>query len=138
MFNVNTLKLAVRDLAIASVLDELEDRDSRASLPAGYVDARSFVDEAVLGHQRTLLELVARVGEISGPLDWARLRDDTPEKLTQLIEAKLEGRQVPVAEEEPVQVLQLLDALKQSVAQTVGKKGCSPGTPTRTRKRRSA
>ena len=26
MFNVNTLKLAVRDLAVASVLDELDDR----------------------------------------------------------------------------------------------------------------
>jgi DNA end-binding protein Ku len=77
------------------------------------------------------------IDSVSGPLDWSRLRDDTPEKLRQLIEAKLEGRQVPVAEEEPVQVLQLLDALKQSVAQTTGQKG-SCGTPTRTRKRRSA
>ena len=75
------------------------------------------------------------IDSVSGPLDWSRLRDDTPEKLMQLIEAKLEGRQVPVAEEEPVEVLQLLDALKQSVAQTTGKNG-SNGR--RTRKRRSA
>ncbi len=77
------------------------------------------------------------IDSASGPLDWTRLRDDTPEKLMQLIEAKLEGRQVPVAEEEPVQVLQLLDALKQSVAQATGKKGSSD-IPTRARKRRSA
>ena len=77
------------------------------------------------------------IDSASGPLDWTRVRDDTPEKLTQLIEAKLEGRQVPVAEEEPVQVLQLLDALKQSVAQTTSKKGSSD-IPTRARKRRSA
>ena len=44
---------------------------------------------------------------------------------------------MPVAEEEPVQVLQLLDALKQSVVQTTGKKGSS-SIPTRARKRRSA
>ncbi len=31
------------------------------------------------------------IDSVSGPLDWTRLRDDTPEKLMQLIEAKLEG-----------------------------------------------
>lgn len=62
------------------------------------------------------------VDSASGPVDWSRLRDDTPEKLAELIEAKLEGREVQAAAEEPVQVLKLLDALKQSVARAVGKK----------------
>jgi DNA end-binding protein Ku len=77
------------------------------------------------------------IDSASGPLDWSRLRDDTPEKLAQLIEAKLEGREVAAAEEEPAQVLQLLDALKQSVTQAAGKKA-SPGVKTRSRKRRTA
>src|SRR3989304_241840 len=77
------------------------------------------------------------IDSASGPLDWSRLRGDTPEKLAQLIEAKLEGREVAAFEEEPVQVLQLLDALKQSVAQAAGKKA-SPGVKNRSRKRRTA
>ena len=77
------------------------------------------------------------IDSASGPLDWSRLRDDTPEKLAQLIEAKLEGREVAAFQEEPVQVLQLLDALKQSVAQAAGKKASS-GVNTRRRKRRTA
>jgi len=77
------------------------------------------------------------IDSASGPLDWPRLRDDTPEKLAQLIEAKLEGREAAAPEEEPVQVLQLLDALKQSVAQAAGKKA-SPSAKARSRKRRTA
>ena len=66
MFNVNTLRLAVRDLAVASVLDEVDDPDSRASLPETYEDPKSFVDEVVMADADTLLELVANVGEIIG------------------------------------------------------------------------
>ena len=33
------------------------------------------------------------IDSASGPLDWSRLRDDTPEKLAQLIEGKLGGRE---------------------------------------------
>ncbi len=75
MFNVNTLKLVVRDLAIASVLDELEDHDAHASLPEGHKDTRSFVDEAVMGDANTLLELVANVGEIIGAVSVAWQQD---------------------------------------------------------------
>ena len=79
----------------------------------------------------------ALIDSARGPLDWSRLQDDTPQKLMQLIEAKLEGREMAAAEEEPAQVLQLLDALKQSVAQAAGKKA-SPGGKTRSRRRRTA
>ena len=49
-------------------------------------------------------------------LDWSKYRDDTAEKLSALIEAKIAGRQWVAPAEEPVPVLQLLEALKQSVA----------------------
>lgn len=59
----------------------------------------------------------------TGPVDWARYRDDTAEKLSALVEAKVERRQVVVpADEEPVRALALLDALKQSVAEASGSK----------------
>jgi DNA end-binding protein Ku len=72
-----------------------------------------------------------------GPIDWCRLQDDTPEKLAQLIEGKLQGRDVQAPAEEPLQVLQLLDALKQSVVKTAGKRASAGDTP-RGRRRRSA
>ena len=75
MFNVNTLKLAVRDLAVASVLDELEDRDAHAALPKIHKDARSLVDGAVMADANTLLELVANVGEIIGAVSVAWQQD---------------------------------------------------------------
>jgi DNA end-binding protein Ku len=49
-------------------------------------------------------------------LDWSRYEDDTEQRLRALIEAKLAGQPPVAAQEEPVQVLQLLEALKQSVA----------------------
>lgn len=57
------------------------------------------------------------IGSASGTLDWQQFRDDTPDKLAALVEAKVAGKEVLAPTEEPVQVFQLLDALKQSVAQ---------------------
>ena len=75
MFNVNALKLAVRDLAIASVFDELEDCDAHASLPESQEDARSFVDEVVMADANVVLELVANLGEIIGAVSVAWQQD---------------------------------------------------------------
>jgi DNA end-binding protein Ku len=52
----------------------------------------------------------------AAPMDWAACRDTTTEELMALIEAKIAGRPLTAPAEEPVAVLQLLDALKQSVA----------------------
>jgi non-homologous end joining protein Ku len=52
----------------------------------------------------------------SSPLDWRQYRDVTTQELTALIEAKIAGRPLVAPVEEPVAALQLLDALKQSVA----------------------
>ena len=50
--------------------------------------------------------------------DLSQYKDDYTEKLTQLIQAKVEGKEIvaPPAEEEP-QVINLMDALKQSLEQ---------------------
>ena len=62
-------------------------------------------------------ELAAQLIALSsGPLDWSRYRDTSAEELAALLQAKIAEQPPPVAEEEPVAVLQLLDALKQSVA----------------------
>ena len=77
------------------------------------------------------------VDSATAAIDWARYRDDTAEKLVALIEAKIAGRQWVAPAEEPVQVLQLLEALKQSVADCVQKtKAAGPKPPKR--RRRSA
>jgi DNA end-binding protein Ku len=51
----------------------------------------------------------------SGPVDWTRYRDDSAEELAALIDAKRAQQPVAEVSEEPV-VLQLMDALKRSVA----------------------
>jgi DNA end-binding protein Ku len=56
------------------------------------------------------------IDSTTAAIDWSKYRDDMAEKLSALIEAKIAGRQWVAPAEEPVQVLQLLDALKQSVA----------------------
>ena len=68
---------------------------------------------AIPAEQELAAELIALA---SPPLDWSRYRDTTAEELTNLLQAKI-AKQTPVAPaDEPVAVLQLLDALKQSVA----------------------
>ena len=44
-------------------------------------------------------------------VDWQQYRDDTADKIRSLVEAKIEGRPLQAPAEEPLQVLQLLDAL---------------------------
>ena len=62
-------------------------------------------------------ELAAQLIALSsGSLDWSRYRDTSAEELVALLQAKIAEQPPPVAEEGPVAVLQLLDALKQSVA----------------------
>ena len=65
----------------------------------------------------------------SQPIPWSEYRDDTAEKLAALVEATLQGRPPVAPVSEPGQVLQLLDALKQSVAQAVGQSSPAAVTP---------
>jgi DNA end-binding protein Ku len=52
----------------------------------------------------------------SAPLDWSRYRDTSGEELATLLQAKIAKQPSAVPADEPIAVLQLLDALKQSVA----------------------
>jgi DNA end-binding protein Ku len=69
------------------------------------------------------------IDSATATIDWSKYRDDTAEKLSALIEAKIAGRQWVVPAEEPVQVLQLLDALKQSVAAAEEKTNVAKAKP---------
>ena len=53
----------------------------------------------------------------STPLDWTRYRDTSAEELAALIEAKVAKQPPPSPADEPVLVLHLMDALKQSIEQ---------------------
>jgi DNA end-binding protein Ku len=56
----------------------------------------------------------------SQPIPWAEYRDDRQEQLHALVEATVQGRRLEAPIEEEAPVLQLLDALKQSVTQALG------------------
>jgi DNA end-binding protein Ku len=55
------------------------------------------------------------IDSASGAVNWNEYRDDTPNKLAALVAAKVAGREYAAPADEPVEVLKLLDALKQSV-----------------------
>jgi len=106
---------AGRLLAMHLLHDPTQVR-SRASLEAALRDGAASQEEQQLA---ALLIETATVAAI----DWSKYRDDTAEKLSALIETKIAGRQWVVPAEEPPQVLQLLDALKQSVAEETKRTG---------------
>jgi len=62
------------------------------------------------------LRLMGTIIDGAGAAEWSQYRDTSAEEMKALIEAKVAGRPLAVPAEEPVAVLQLLDALKQSVA----------------------
>lgn len=85
------------------------------------------------------LQLAAMlIDSSSGAVDWQHFRDDTPDRLAALVAAKVAGQEVVAPTEEPVQVIQLLDALKQSVAQAQGATGTVKTDGNAPRRRRSA
>ena len=94
---------------------------SQVKSPEAFVDETPQItlrnDELKLA--RTLVRETA-----SERFDWAKYQDDYTEKLTEIIEAKVAGREVvasPAETEAPV--INLMDALKQSVAKARTKEG---------------
>jgi DNA end-binding protein Ku len=93
-------------------------------------------DEAVSEQERQLaLMLIDAAG---GAIDWSTYRDDTAEQLARLVEAKVAGRPPSAPQDEPVQVLQLLEALQRSVAAAGGKSAGSTQGLSKESRRRSA
>lgn len=68
---------------------------------------------------------------------WSTYHDDTAESLRALVDAKLQGKQLPEATPEEVPVLHLLDALKQSVAHAL-KEAPALESPTKAKSRKKA
>ena len=70
-------------------------------------------DEAASDEERNLATML--IDASSGPIDWSLYRDDAATQLERLVEAKVAGREVIEPDEEPMQVLQLMEALQKSV-----------------------
>jgi len=83
------------------------------------------------------LQLARRlIDTAGGPLDWSRYRDTTAAELAALVESKVANRPPPAADQEPLGLRPLLEALQQSVAAV--RKSPAAGAPGKVRKGRRA
>ena len=89
--------------------------DNKVSMPDTYHDELEELDlaEEELSLTKTLID-ASRIGE----LDYSKYEDVYAARLTQLIRAKIDGQEiVQVADPEEPKILNLMEALKKSVAQ---------------------
>jgi DNA end-binding protein Ku len=73
--------------------------------------------EAVSAEEQHLAGLL--IDAASQPITWTDYRDDNAEQLRALIQTKLQGRTLAAPVPEEIPILQLVDALKRSVAQAL-------------------
>jgi DNA end-binding protein Ku len=107
--------------------------------PATVRPAAAFADlRGAMGSPEEIRLANMLIDAASGSVDWSRFRDTTTEELTALIEAKIAGRPLAAPSEEPVAVLQLLDALKQSVAAVKDQPKAAPAKSRKPRAQRRA
>ena len=99
---------------------------------AGY--ATELACPATTEAERTLARQLLALA--SAPLDWTRYPDRSAEELAALIQAKIAQQPLAAPAEEPV-VLNLLDALKQSVAASQAEKGAQRSAAAPSRKPRA-
>jgi DNA end-binding protein Ku len=81
------------------------------------------------------------IQQLSADFDPSQFQDDYRLKLEEIAAQKVEGEEVTVAaepEEEPTKVVDLMEALKASVADAKKKKGTSSGSSKKTTKRRAS
>jgi DNA end-binding protein Ku len=100
------------------------------------------IDEAVAGSavKKPELDLAKQIiASLEAPFDANELRSEYRESLRELLEAKLEGHEIEVPEpEEPAQVVDLMEALKASVAAASAKESDAPKKKAAPRKRATA
>jgi len=100
------------------------------------------IDEAVAGSavKKPELDLAKQIiASLAAPFDANELRSEYRESLRELLEAKLEGHEIEVpAEPEPAQVVDLMEALKASVAAASAKQPDAPKKKAAPRKRAAA
>ena len=123
---------------------------SYISYAADMKDPADFKDDAphveVTPDELKLAKTLTDAMKVSD-FDLSQYKDDYTEKMTQLVQAKVEGKQVvaPPAEEAP-QVINLMDALKKSLEQAKKTAGAKPaklaapsvGAARETRKRKTS
>jgi DNA end-binding protein Ku len=112
--------VVVRACGRLLVLDVLH-YPAQVHAQAGY--AAELASPATTDAERTLARQLLALA--SAPLDWARYPDRSAEELAVLIQAKIAQQPPAAPAEEPV-VLNLLEALKQSVAQASQSQGTAP------------
>jgi DNA end-binding protein Ku len=100
------------------------------------------IDEVVAGSavKKPELDLAKQIiASLAAPFDANELRSEYRESLRELLEAKLEGHEIEVPEEpEPAQVVDLMEALKASVAAASAKQPDAPKKKAAPRKRATA
>jgi DNA end-binding protein Ku len=100
------------------------------------------IDEAVAGSavKKPELDLAKQIiASLAAPFDANELRSEYRESLRELLEAKLEGHEIEIPEEpEPAQVVDLMEALKASVAAASAKQDDAPKKKAAPRKRAAA
>ena len=100
------------------------------------------IDEAVAGSavKKPELDLAKQIiASLAAPFDANELKSEYRESLRELLEAKLEGHEIEVpAEPEPAQVVDLMEALKASVAAASAKQDDAPKKKAAPRKRAAA
>jgi DNA end-binding protein Ku len=82
--------------------------------------------QAITPEERQLAGLLIKAA--SQPVAWSDCRDDTAEQLRTLIEAKLQGHALAAPAQEETPVLNLLDALKRSVAEALAQETSAQGS----------
>src|SRR5262249_28435647 len=123
--------VVVRPSGRLLVLDVLH-YPAQVRAQAGY--AAELAPPATTDAERTLARQLLALA--SAPLDWARYPDRSAEELTALIQAKVAQQPPAAPAEEPV-VLNLLDALKQSVAASQAEKMAQSSAAAQSRKSRA-
>ena len=124
--------VVVRPYGRLLVLDVLHD-PAQVRSQAGY--AAELACPATTDAERTLARQLLALA--SAPLDWGRYPDRSAEELTALIQAKIAQQPSAAPAEEPV-VLNLLEALKQSMAQaSQAEKVAQPSAAAQSRKPRA-
>jgi DNA end-binding protein Ku len=100
------------------------------------------IDEAVAGSavKKPELDLAKQIiASLAAPFDANELKSEYRESLRELLEAKLEGHEIEApAEPEPAQVVDLMEALKASVAAASAKQDDAPKKKAAPRKRAAA
>src|SRR5712671_2615536 len=100
------------------------------------------IDEAVAGSavKKPELDLAKQIiASLAAPFDANELKSEYRESLRELLEAKLDGHEIEVPEEpEPAQVVDLMAALKASVAAASAKQPDAPKKKAAPRKRAAA